>query len=254
MAYRHTILISLALPLMLSACAKSDSEMPSGDAPECDDGEPLVGYPDADGDGFGTPIGRITVCDALPEGYASTSDDCDDENELNNPDGIEVCDGEDNDCDFDTDEEAIDQRTFYADEDSDGYGDDSASVTACSLPDGYVLWGGDCDSTEPFINPAAVEICDEIDNDCNDVVDDAATEDMFPWYPDEDEDGHGDFESPIYACSAPDGTTGSPSDCDDTDATIHLGAAELCDGLDNDCDGDVDESDDCEGDPTDDGT
>ena len=88
-------------------------------------------------------------------------------------------------------------------------------------------------------------MCDEIDNDCNGIVDDGDEDVLFPWYPDDDEDGHGDAENPVYACSPPEGTTGSPSDCDDTDPTTHLGAAEICDGADNDCDGTIDE-DDCE--------
>ena len=97
---------------------------------------------------------------------------------------------------------------------------------------------------QPGCHSSAPEVCDEIDNDCNGIVDDGDEDVLFPWYPDDDEDGHGDAENPVYACSRR-RTTGSPSDCDDTDPTTHLGIAEICDGANNDCDGTIDE-DDCE--------
>jgi hypothetical protein len=236
----------LALFLSIGCAAPKESDQPS-EGPECPNGDPLVGYPDEDGDGFGVPQGRLTACDALPDGYASNSTDCDDTDDEVHPDAEELCDGVDNDCDFETDEGAVDKRTFYLDADNDGFGDDEDTISACDLPDGYVLWGGDCSPIEPDIHPNAEDICDEIDNDCSGVIDDGDGEDMLPWYPDTDGDGHGDVDvdAVIYACDAPEGTTGSPSDCDDTDAAVHLGATELCDGIDNDCDGTVDEADDC---------
>jgi len=138
---------------------------------DCGAGEVLVGYLDLDGDGYGTAADRITVCDTLPEGYAPSSDDCDDADTGTNPDAVERCDGTDNDCDAATDEEAVDQRTYYFDGDLDGYGDNDVSVVACNLPDGYVLFGDDCDDTEPSLSPAATETCDGIDNNCDGTID-----------------------------------------------------------------------------------
>ena len=234
----------LVLPLVALMSCKKDAVTPGVQA-DCPEEDHLVGYPDQDGDGFGVAEGRITPCSVLPEGYTDNSADCDDDDPDVHPDAEEVCDGVDNDCDFETDEDAIDQRTFYRDSDADGHGDDDDSIKACDLPDGYVIWGGDCDESNPDVHSSAPEVCDEIDNDCNGIVDDGDEDVLFPWYPDDDEDGHGDAENPVYACSPPEGTTGSPSDCDDTDPTTHLGAAEICDGADNDCDGTIDE-DDCE--------
>ena len=236
--------IVLVLPLVALMSCKKDAVTPGVQA-ECPEEDHRVGYPDRDGDGFGVAEGRITPCSVLPEGYTDNSADCDDEDPDVHPDAEEICDGIDNDCDFETDEDAIDQRTFYRDSDADGHGDDDDSIEACDLPDGYVIWGGDCDESNPDVHSSAPEVCDEIDNDCNGIVDDGDEDVLFPWYPDEDEDGHGDPENPVYACSPPEGTTGSSSDCDDTDPATHLGAAEICDGADNDCDGLIDE-DGCE--------
>ena len=230
----------LCLPLFATLSCAKEAVTPGAQA-DCPDDQHMVGYPDQDGDGFGVLEGRITPCNALPEGYTDNSEDCDDEDPDINPDAEEVCDGVDNDCDFETDEGAIDQRTFFRDLDADGHGDDEESITACDLPDGYVIWGGDCDESNADVHPSAPDVCDDLDNDCNGVVDDGDDDDMFPWYPDEDDDGHGDADNPVFACDPPEGTTGSPSDCDDTDSTTHLGASELCDGVDNDCDGTTDE-------------
>jgi hypothetical protein len=143
------------------------------------------------------------------------SEDCDDGNANAYPGNTEVCDGIDNDCDGMVDNDASDPVTWYTDADSDGYGDGQSPIDACTLPAGAAANGDDCDDTDWLVNPAAVEVCDLLDNDCNDVIDDAA-----------DEDGDG-----VGACD----------DCDDTDANIYKGNEELCDEVDNDCDGEVDE-------------
>ena len=60
------------------------------------------------------------------------------------------------------------------------------------------------------------------------------------WYLDSDGDGYGGNTDYIEACDAPGGYIEEPGDCDDTDSTIHPGAEEICDGIDNNCDGLVD--------------
>jgi len=228
--------------MFLGGCSTTSNKTPAvadEGGLDCGDGVAVVGYADVDGDGYGTPNERITVCDELPEGYAPSSEDCDDNDTGIHPNAVEYCDGADNDCDAETDEDAVDQRTHYRDEDLDGFGDNSTERSDCHLPDGYVPYGDDCDDGEAAAHPYATEICDEIDNDCNGIVDDS--EEGLIFYSDNDGDGHGNPEEPLYFCTQPEGTSGSPSDCDDEDASTHLGAEEVCDGADNDCDGTADE-------------
>lgn len=245
----------LLLGVSCSSAEKADDGETAGNdtGVQCDDADRSVGYRDQDGDGYGSSDERITPCGPLPDGYVENDDDCDDSEENGPavyPGADELCDGLDNDCDFEFDEDATDTKTFYRDADTDGFGDAADTISACNCPDGYVLWVGDCDDDPDngaATYPGATEICDGLDNDCDDEIDEDVL-DAPGWYPDADGDGHGtsDVESIIYACLAPEGTTGSPSDCDDSNATVHLGAAELCDGIDNDCDTQVDELDECE--------
>lgn len=91
--------------------------------------------------------------------------------------------------------------------------------------DGYSENEGDCDDTDADISPDAEELCDEIDNNCDDEIDNAE---------DVDDDG-------FNACE----------DCDDDDADVNPDVEELyedgtcVDGIDNNCDGEVDEDKNC---------
>jgi hypothetical protein len=100
------------------------------------------------------------------------------------------------------------------------------------------LRGDDCDDADPAVNPAATEVCDSIDNDCDDRVDEGVTD---PYYADTDGDGFGDVSKRIDTCVATDGWVTDATDCDDTDVTAFPGSPEECDGVDDDCDGTVDE-------------
>ncbi len=82
------------------------------------------------------------------------------------------------------------------------------------------------------------EICDEVDNDCDGEVDEGVTGSFFA---DQDSDGHGDPAAAVTACFAPAGYAATGDDCDDTRIDVHPGVAEVCDGVDNDCDVDVDD-------------
>jgi len=194
-------------------------------------------FGDEDGDGFpgGTPVLSCTA----PAGYAAASTDCDDTDLSVYPGAKEVCgDGIDNDCDGEVDNAGL---TFYADSDGDGYGVASDSVESCSLPEGYAADSGDCDDADSSIHPAAVEVCNDIDDDCDNAVDEDIAGEQS-WHPDEDGDGYGDpGQVVVSTCEdAPDGWILDQKDCDDGDATVFPGshATEVpADGVDQDCDG-----------------
>ena len=149
-------------------------------------------------------------------------DDCAPEDPAIHPLATEVCDGIDNDCDGVSDgSSAADVVTWYADYDGDGYGaDDGAVQVSCDQPSGFSAERGDCDDTDPTVTPAT------------------------GWYPDVDGDGYGDESGVIYACEQPANIyIQEGGDCFDGNAEVHPGADEYCDGVDTDCDGELDEAD-----------
>jgi hypothetical protein len=200
-------------------------------------------YADADGDGHGDGGVSTSACTA-PSGYVSDAADCDDGDAAVHPEAVELCDGIDNDCDGLADEDdpdLADAGTWYADSDGDGYGDADSAVQACSAPSGYVSDDADCDDSDGAISPAAVEYCDGLDNDCDGAIDEDDAADTATWYADADGDGYGDGSVTTSACAQPSGHVADSSDCDDDNNTVYPGASELCEGLDNDCDGSIDE-------------
>ena len=168
-----------------------------------------------------------------------------------NPAAEEICDELDNDCDglFDAEDSDItDAQTFYLDADGDGYGDEDTPTAECALPSGYSAVSGDCDDGDKDISPGATEICDALDNDCDgDIDDEDSSVDLGTsgtlFYADTDSDGYGDAGSTSLACAVPSGFVTNAQDCDDGDTDISPAAVEVCDEIDNDCDGDIDDDD-----------
>ncbi|MBC8412839.1 MAG: DUF3466 family protein [Nitrospira sp.] len=194
--------------------------------------------PDSDGDGF-TAIGSCF----------GSADDCDDSSTNVFPGRSEICDGRDNDCNGQTDD------GLSTDFDKDGH----TSLTSCLgtrddcndnnpaiysghaelcdgkdndcdgiIPademdadsDGISTCKGDCDDTTAAVKPGAAEICDGRDNNCNGQTDEGLSTDS-------DGDGH----------TTPASCLGTKDDCNDTSAAVSPSAPEICDGIDNNCDG-----------------
>ncbi|HEX9825260.1 MAG TPA: MopE-related protein, partial [Flavobacteriaceae bacterium] len=205
---------------------------------QIDEGVTTTYYVDNDGDGFGNPSDTIQACSA-PSGYVTDNTDCNDSDANAYPGNTEVCDGIDNNCDGQIDEGVT--NTYYADNDGDGFGNPSDTIQACSPPSGYVTDNTDCNDSEANAYPGNTEICDGIDNNCDGQVDEGV---QSTFYADNDGDGYGDASVTTMACSAPSGYVADNTDCDDSEANNYPGNTEICDGIDNDCDGLVDDEDD----------
>jgi hypothetical protein len=246
-------------------------------------------YADADGDGFGGSAFVFEGCES-PAGYVTDTTDCDDLDADISPAGVEMCNGVDDDCDAEIDEDsAADVVTWYADTDADGFGDSATTDIGCEQPVGYVADATDCDDSDGSVtpdtvtwhydydgdgygdpsatthacvaparyvadatdcndasaaaNPAAGEVCDGLDNNCDGSTDGTDATDATAWYPDADGDLFGDADAAVTACDAPAGHVSNATDCDDDARAISPVAAEICDSVDNDCDGAVDDDD-----------
>ncbi len=171
---------------------------------------------------------------------APLGNDCDDMNPASGPGNMESCDGRDNDCDGHIDEDAV-SLVYYRDLDSDGYGSiASGTIVACMTSVGFVARAGDCNDADSSRYPTALERCNAADDDCDSAIDEAPAASACPMV------AHG-----VASCSAGMCGVGSCasgySDCnhnpsDGCEATgVGPGMSDGCDGIDNDCDGRVDE-------------
>lgn len=112
--------------------------------------------------------GSLAFEDNDRDGFAACLQ-CDDSDGDINPDASERCNGADDDCDGQTDEEATDAPTWYPDADEDSFGSDTGAMQSCTAPAGYATQGGDCDDARANVSPDATETCSTpYDDNCND--------------------------------------------------------------------------------------
>jgi hypothetical protein len=115
---------------------------------------------------------------------------------------------------------ALPLQTYYADADGDGFGNPDVTIEWCEAPSGYVNNADDCNDESALINPNTV------------------------WFLDNDGDGYGDNSTATTSCvqPGPDYVLAG-GDCDDTNEDVNPSASEVCNGIDDNCNGLIDAQD-----------
>ena len=220
-------------------CGAVETDTDGDGAPDCNDDCPNdpsktspgvcgCGNGDIDGDNDGV-ADCIDDCPNTPTGEAVDTEGCSCNQLDDDGDGVNNCDDSCPDTLADTVVDAA-GCTVIVDADNDGDPDSS-----------------DCDDSDPSIHHGATEVCDGLDNDCDGLVDeDGVCDQPHTWYRDADDDGYGDTSVTTQAIQQPTGYVANDDDCDDFDSDVNPAATEVCNEIDDDCDGQIDEDGVCE--------
>jgi len=156
------LLSTVAIGSALAGCAGGGGK---GGA----DCAPRLWYADLDGDGHGAADDPGELACGPVYRKVDSNDDCNDASSAAHPGLFEACDGLDNDCDGEVDEDArVGAIVSYPDNDGDGYGDERSPLSSCGLPAGRAVVGGDCDDDRADVNPGRDEdLSDGLDNNCD---------------------------------------------------------------------------------------
>ncbi len=203
-------------------------------------------YRDEDGDGVGVLEDVKCLCAPLDFYRTLVPGDCDDDEPMVYAGRAEDCDGLDNDCDGVTDPDNTPGCiVFYFDNDGDTWGVEDNSRCLCN-PQGKFSTAqfGDCDESRAMVNPAAEEVCNGIDDNCDGRTDPPNLPGCVTYYLDTDKDTFGDATTFKCLCqpTAEFNVTNS-SDCNDFSDTVYPGAPERCNMIDDDCSGLPDDAD-----------
>ena len=197
--------------------------------------------------------------------------DCNDDDRQVNPRATEDCDGRDDNCSGD-ESDAPGVTQYFADADSDGFGNPQRLQVSCAPPVGYVTNNRDCNDANAAVRPDRPEqLCDGVDDNCNNAVDDTfsvgqpcetaqrctgtfscassqagsvcmSSETPRAWFVDEDGDQRAGTAAGLSCIPPAPGAVTASDDCDESSPFVFLtGSTERCDRLDNTCNGQVDE-------------
>ncbi len=195
-----------------ASCDNLDNDCDVSNDEGCDD----------DNDNYCDSLMNYVISSTCPNG----GNDCNDNNQYIYPNALERCDNLDNQCNGD---QGYGQMDEGCDDDNDDYCDNSmVYVVSSTCPNG----GNDCNDTNRYIYPNAIEICDSVDNQCTGNVGYGQNDENC----NDDNDNYCDNTmgclSGFYNCN-----NGTCTDCNDNNNKIYPNAIEICDSVDNQCTG-----------------
>jgi hypothetical protein len=196
---------------------------------DCDGYDGQIWFLDSDQDGYGNSL-LFKRGNQQPTGYVKNGTDCNDTNFNIHPGAAEIPNnGIDENCD------GFDAGIWYEDADKDGFGNVLSRFIGNSAPNSYLSDSTDCNDTNNTVYPGAKEIPDNgVDENCN-------GSDAIKLHRDKDDDLFGNANIWIYSDELVNGYVTNPFDCNDNNPNINPFSDEICDGIDNNCDEEIDE-------------